>query len=112
MDNLINVDHFKMTFYKAFLPLDQINSFLSKFTPKEVEAVTKVLISIFDTEIVKTLLENFDSTEQKQQFLRLLESKESSETIMNFLIDTFPGSEALITETLERTLLSASSAIK
>ncbi len=112
MDNLINVDHFKMTFYKAFLPLDKINIFLAKFSENEVETVTQVLISLFDTTITKTLLENFESIEQKQQFLRLLETKESSETIMNFLIDTFPGSEALITETLERTLLSATTAIK
>lgn len=111
MDNLINVDHFKMTFYKTLLPLDKINYFLNTFTPNEVETVTKVLIAIFDTEVSKTILENLDSIQQKQDFLRLLESKESSETIMNYLIDAFPGSEAVISETLERALLSAQTAI-
>lgn len=94
------------------LPLEDINQFLQDFESHEVDEVTKTLIVIFDTAITKKVLSSLDSLEEKQTFLRLLQDDYSSPEILDFLIDTFPGSEALITETLERTLLAAKASIR
>lgn len=109
--NLINIDYFKKSYYKALLPLNEINTFLSLFEAREIDSATKTLISLFDTAITKTILSHLDSTEDKQKFLRLLQDDYSSPAILDFLTDTFPGSEELIRQTLERTLLSAKKSI-
>lgn len=113
MDNidLINVDYFKKSYYKAILPLKEINNFLESFQSHELDTVTKTLISLFDTVITKVILLNLDSLSEKQDFLRLLQDDYSSPAIMDFLTDKFPGSEELIKQTIERTLLSAKKSI-
>lgn len=105
--NLINIDYFKKSYYKALLPLNEINVFLSMFEGREIDSATKTLISLFDTSITKTILSHLDSVNDKQNFLRLLQDDYSSPAVLDFLTDTFPGSEELIRQTLERTLLSA-----
>jgi len=113
MDNLefINIDLFKQSYYKGMLPLTSINDFLKDFDSREIDAVTKTLISIFDVAITKTILNNLEEISDKQEFLRLTQADYSSNDIMDFLTDKFPGSEELIKQTLERTLLSAKRAI-
>jgi len=53
MDNLefINIDLFKQSYYKGMLPLTSINDFLKDFDSREIDAVTKTLISIFELPI-------------------------------------------------------------
>lgn len=109
--DLINIDYFKMSYYKSLLPLVEINDFLKNFEAREVDTATKTLISIFDTNITKTILSNLDSIEEKQEFLRIIQENYTNNSIMDFLTDKFPGSEELIKQTLERTLLSAKRAI-
>lgn len=109
--NLISIDYFKKSYYKSLLPLPQINEFLKKFESQEIDVVTKTLISLFDTVLTKTILNNLQTLEKKQAFLRIAQDDYSSPAILDFLTDEFPGSETLIKQTLERTLLSAKSAI-
>lgn len=113
MDTLefITIEAFSKNYYKALLPLEKINAFLSVFDSRELEIATNTLISLFDTALTKAILANLHSTEQKQEFLRLIQDDYSSPTIMDYLIELFPNSEKLIMETLERTLLSAKKAI-
>jgi hypothetical protein len=109
--DLINVDYFKKSYYKAILPLKEINNFLENFQEHEIDAVTKTLISLFDTSITKAVLANLSSLSEKQDFLRLIQDNYTSPSIMDFLTDKFPGSEELIKQTIERTLLSAKKSI-
>ncbi|GIK83918.1 MAG: hypothetical protein BroJett025_05400 [Patescibacteria group bacterium] len=109
--DLINIDSFKQNYYKALLPLEEINAFLGQFEERELEAATQSLISLFDVAITKTVLLNLDSVPEKQEFLRLAQDDYTSPAVLDFLIDTFPGSEELIKQALERTLLSAKKAI-
>jgi hypothetical protein len=109
--DLINVDYFKKSYYKAILPLKEINNFLENFQEHEVDSVTKILISLFDTAITKVILSNLDDLNEKQDFLRLIQDDYSSPLIMDYLTDKFPGSEELIKQTIERTLLSAKKSI-
>ncbi len=109
--NLINVDYFKKSYYRALLPLDEINGLLKQFEERELEAVTQTVISLFDTAVTRTILSTLETPQAKQEFLRLAQDDYSSPAILDFLTDTFPGSEELIKQTLERTLLSAKKAI-
>lgn len=113
MDTLefITIEAFAKNYYKALLPLEKINAYLSVFEPRELEAATNTLISLFDTALTKSILTNLESTEQKQEFLRLIQDDYSSPAIMDYLIELFPNSEELLVQTLERTLLSAKKAI-
>ncbi len=110
-NNLINVDYFKKSYYKALLPLDQINTFLNQFDQRELEMVTQTLIALFDTAVTKTIFDTLETQQDKQEFLRLAQDNYTSPVILDFLTDKFPGSEELILQTLERTLLSAKKAI-
>lgn len=112
MNNKINVDHFKRCYYRSLLPLEKINEFLVKFSDSEIEQTTKSLIALFDVAITKTVLINLETQENKETFLRLLQEDYQSPEILDFLIDQFPRSKELLTETIERTLLSANTAIK
>lgn len=105
--DLINIDYFKKSYYKALLPLPEINDFLKQFAEREVEAVTKTLISLFDVALTTVVIANLDSLKTKQEFLRLVQDDYSSAAIMDFLSQVIPNIEELITQTLERTLLSA-----
>lgn len=109
--DLINIDYFKKSYYKALLPLKEINTFLEGFKSHEVDNVTKTLISIFDTAITKAVLTNLKSLSEKQDFLRLLQDDYSNPAVINFLTDKFTDSEELIKQTIERTLLSAKKSI-
>lgn len=109
--NLINIDYFKQSYYKAILPLAEINEFLAYFDNREVDSVTKTLIAIFDVAITKTVLANLSNDDDKKEFLRLAQDDYSSNKILEFLVDKFPGSEELLKQTLERTLLSAKKVI-
>ena len=109
--NLINVDYFKKSYYRALLPLDEINDLLQQFEERELEAVTQTIISLFDTAVTTTILNTLETLETKQEFLRLAQDDYSSPAIFDFLTDLFPGSEELIKQTLERILLSAKKAI-
>lgn len=109
--DLINVDYFKKSYYKAVLPLEEINNFLESFQTHELDNITKTLISLFDTTVTKVILKNLDSLSNKQDFLRLLQDDYTSSAIMDFLTDKFTGSEDLIKQTIERTLLSAKKSI-
>ena len=111
LNNLINVDYFKKSYYKAFLPLNQINAFLQLFDERELDGVNKTIVALFDTAVTKTIVATLETTADKQEFLRLAQDDYSSPAILDFLIDKFPGSEELILQTLERTLLSAKKAI-
>lgn len=110
-NNLINVDLFKKVFYKSLLPLEKINVFLEGFDQEEVEDVTLVLISILNTSIINTLLDDFPNLEDKKAFLRLCQDDFQSPKILDFVIDKFPGVEEVILETIEKTLLSANKAV-
>lgn len=109
--DLINIDYFKKSYYRALLPLPEINSFLKGFEARELESATKTLISLFDVTITKVVLTNLDALTEKQEFLRLAQDDYANPGIMDFLTHTVPGIEELITQTLERTLLSAKRAI-
>ncbi len=109
--DLINIDYFKKSYYKALLPLPQINEFLKEFESREIDTVTKTLIALFDVSITKTLLLNLEQREDQEEFLRLIQNDYTNPAIFDFLTDKFPGSEELIKQTLERTLLSAKKAI-
>jgi len=113
MDNLdlINIDLFKQSYYKAFLPLKEINEFLSLFNPREHDKATKTLISLFDTSLTKTILANLDSITNKHDFLRLAQDDYSEPKIMEYLEGKLPDVKELITQSLERTLLSAKKVI-
>ena len=110
-NNLINVDYFKKVYYKSLLPLDKINDFLGLFDKNEVDHTTKILISILNTTITDTLLDDFETLEDKKQFLRLCQDNYQSPKILDRLVDEFPGSEQIIIEIIERTLLSAKKAV-
>lgn len=112
MNNRINVDLFKRCYYKSLLPIDKINEFLQLFSESEIEQVTKTLISIFDVTITKNVLLNLETSEDKQSYLRLLQEDYSSPMILDYLIDQFPKSSELISESIDRALLSATTAIK
>ena len=106
-NNLINVDYFKQIYYRAILPLDKINDFLSFFEKEDVDHATRVLISILNVTTTNSLLDKFKSLEEKKKFLRLCQDDFRDAKILDYLIDKFPGSEQNILETIERTLLSA-----
>lgn len=106
-DNLINVDYLKLVYYKSLLPLDKINDFLKLFKNEDSDDVTKILISIMNIAITSSLLDNFESLEDKKQFLRLCQDDYQNPRILDFLIDKFPDSQQNILESIERSLLSA-----
>ncbi|MCB9812889.1 MAG: hypothetical protein H6772_00640 [Pseudomonadales bacterium] len=110
-NNLINVDYFKKVFYKSLLPLEKINEFLSTLNAENVDPVTEVLISIFNVRIIDTLLEDFDDLEDKKQFLRMCQDDFQNPKILDFLVEKFPGSQEIISETIERTILSANKSL-
>ena len=106
-DNLINVDYFKQVFYKSLLPLDKINDFLLLFEKEDSDYATKILISILNVAIVDSLLDELNNVEDKKEFLRLCQDDYQSPKILDYLVDKFPDSQQNITESIERTLLSA-----
>jgi len=106
-NNLINVDYLKQVYYKSLLPLDKINEFLVFFENDHADEVTKVLISIMNVAITSTLLDNFETLDDKKQFLRLCQDDYQNPKILDFLIDKFPDSQQNILESIERSLLSA-----
>lgn len=110
-NNLINVDFFKLVFYKSLLPLDKINDFLTNFEETEVDHASQILISILNLNITSALLDDFENLEDKKQFLRLCQDDYQSPKILDFLIEKFPDSQQMIVENIERSLLSAKKAI-
>ncbi len=106
-DNLINVDYLKKVYYKSLLPLDKINEFLIFFEKEYADEATKILISIMNIAITSNLLDNFESLEDRKQFLRLCQDDYQNPKILDFLIDKFPDSQHNILESIERSLLSA-----
>jgi len=57
--------------------------------------------------ITSTLLDNFETLDDKKQFLRLCQDDYQNPKILDFLIDKFPDSQQNILESIERSLLSA-----
>lgn len=111
-ENRIQVDYFKNSYYKAFLPLADINTFLHSFNEREIDSVTQVLISLLDVTITKSLLNILPSSDSKQEFLRLCESEYTSPKILDYLNSYSTDIEKIITETIDRTLLAAKRAIE
>lgn len=111
-ENRIQVDYFRNSYYKAFLPLADINTFLHSFNEREIDTVTQVLISLLDVAITKSLLTLLPTSEAKQEFLRMCENEYSSPAIIDYLHNHSADIEKIITETIDRTLLAAKRAIE
>jgi hypothetical protein len=109
--NLINIDYLKKSYFKALLPLPEINEFLKEFHSRELESASKTLISLFDATITSEIIEHLKSTQDKQNFLRLIQEDYANPAILEFLKQVIPDVEQLIQESLITTLRSAKKVI-
>lgn len=106
-EELINIDYLKNLYFKSLLPLDKVSDFISMFDKENYDRATATLISILNLAVTSSLLENFHSIEEKQEFLRLCQDDYQDPKILDFLTDKFPDSQHNIQETIDRTILFA-----
>ncbi len=85
-------------YYRSFIPTNQLDNI-------QDEASLKLVISILNITITTALLKHFTDLKQKKEFLRLCQDNFADERILDFLIDSFPGSQQIISETIDRTIL-------
>jgi hypothetical protein len=105
-NNLIDVDQFKKTFYRAYLPFEQINDYLQSFENHEVEPATQFLISLINFRLIDHTFNQLKTPTEKQKLLRLCQDDFSSPEIIDYINSKTTNLENLVNETV-KSIISA-----